>query len=522
MSSAGGPNADGGGVTDPANGVRGGAARGAWWWPGALMVVVFLCEAVPLWAVGYSRGKGAFDQRYYHVEAIDRFAREWPRFDFSNYESATTPGYHVVMAWVWRAVSPHEVVLQVVASVFTLGLLGLTGVTLGRRAREGGHRGLEAAVLGLPLVATPYVFMPGVWLQPDNLAWLLVLSVLLCAGWMARCGVSAGRVVLGGVLLVALVLVRQSHVWAAGLVWVGAWMGAGEGRGDESVRGLVRSSWRRVGWTTGAVVASVPAVLVVLHFARLWGGLVPPRFQTQIGGGPNWATPAFCLSLIGLYGVLLWGWTWGPVVRLWRESRAVVVLVAGVALVAAVIPETTFLRARLADGTLWEPRASGLWNVVRVLDGAGLSIAGRTSPLLVVLAPVGAVVLAGLTAAGRTPWRWALLAAVVGMTAAQTANPLCWQRYVEPLFLMVIPMMALGVRSAEEEGLDGRLPGARWVAAMRVVGPCVLAAGLGVMTGVSLARGERLVWPSGLHPAGETGGGAANDGPPGSLTDPGR
>ncbi|MBY0312031.1 MAG: hypothetical protein K2W85_08175 [Phycisphaerales bacterium] len=447
---------------------------------------VFLIAAIPLWIVGFSRGKGAFDQFYFHMPAVKRFVMSWPRVDVRDYESATTPGYHVLLAQVARFVSDEPRVLQVVASVFTIGLLWVFGRALAARAKAAGLGAIEAVALGLALVCSPYVFLPGVWLQPDNAAWLLVLALMLIGMRLAgedRTDRAAKLIVLGGILAAVLVLVRQSHLWAVGLLWAGAWLGAAA-RGDGLLEPWRRSRMDAIVRTASAIIATIPAMVIVALFVRTWGGFTPPMFQKQISGGINWATPAFCLSLIGVYGVFFAAWIWPSVVAWWREAKLGVVSVVVLAMAIAALPVTTFL---------YEPRATGLWNVVRVLEGFGVTIAGRTTPLFLVLAPIGAVVVIALVRSGRGMGRWIPAAAIAGMITAQTVNPLCWQRYVEPLFLMAIALMCVGAARGHD-GVRRAVPMERWMPLGRVMGPLALAGVMAVLSASALVYGEELRW----------------------------
>src|SRR4051812_20405106 len=47
-----------------------------------------------------------YDQKLYHLRAIRQFEAQWPDLDFWHYLSATTPGFHVLMAAVSKFVSP--------------------------------------------------------------------------------------------------------------------------------------------------------------------------------------------------------------------------------------------------------------------------------------------------------------------------------------------------------------------------------------------------------------------------------
>lgn len=449
-----------------------------------VLVAVFVLGAIPLWITGFSRGKGAFDQYYFHLPAVERFAASWPRVDVRDYESATTPGYHVLLAQCARLGVSEPIALQVIASVFTIGLVWVFGRVLADRAKRAGIGAIQAAGLGLALVCSPYVFLPGVWLQPDNAAWLGVLGMMLIASRLARepqTDRAAGWVLLGGVVLVLLVLTRQRHAWTAGLVWGGAWLGAAA-RSDGVLDPWRRSRAEAIGRAASAVIASVPALVVVALFVRTWGGFTPPMFQKQISGGINWATPAFCLSLIGVYAVFLWAWVWPAVAAWWREAKLGVVVVGLAAAVVSVLPVTTYL---------YEPRATGLWNVVRALEGLGLTLGGRTTPLFVALAPVGAIAVCALVRRGRGMGRWIAPMAIAGMVVAQTVNPLCWQRYVEPLFLMALAMMCLDAQSVEDER---GAPLGRWLPAARVLGAGGLALVMAALSAQALVQGESLRW----------------------------
>src|SRR5947208_1657978 len=88
------------------------------WLPGAFMVGMFVLGASALWGMGWTRGRASCDQYDFHLKAILKFADELPRPDLHDYLSATTPGYHLVMAAVARAISREPLMLQIVASVF--------------------------------------------------------------------------------------------------------------------------------------------------------------------------------------------------------------------------------------------------------------------------------------------------------------------------------------------------------------------------------------------------------------------
>jgi hypothetical protein len=463
-------------------------ARRAAFLPTILTVGVFLAGAAALWALRWTRGRAACDQYEYHLPAILKFARELPRPDLRDYLSATTPGYHLVMAAVARLASPDPLVLQIVAAVFTVALLLVFARALGAAGARQGRNWLELTALALPLVACPYVFTSGVWLLPENAGWLLaLLTVLACLKERM-----SGRTLAGcGVMLTLLVVVRQSHLWAAAPMLAAAWLHATPSS-DEGVAGLILRFQRRLPRLLTAGLACLPAVGVFAVFAWMWHGLTPPSFQAQhlVKGGSiiNWATVPFILSLVAAFSPFYLGWLWPGLVKLWRESRLLLTIIAGAALVCSIIPETTFLR---------EPRSSGLWNVVEGLDNAGavFSWHGKphTSPLIVLLAPIGAVMLAAWLTLINNRCRWIAIATVAAFLAAQSANANCWQRYHEPFLLMLFSLIAAGYGASAVDPGMGRCPS--MLAAWRIVGPLALAGVLAAVTVGGVAFGRDPLHP---------------------------
>lgn len=438
------------------------------WWPTVLVVAVFLIAAVPLIVTQHDRGRGRFDQVNYHEPAILRFAEQLPRPDVSDYLSATTPGYHLVLAVVARVVSPSPVVLQLAGTLFTVGLLGLLTRWLTPRAGPG-----PAAAMGLGLTASIYVFSSGVFLLPDNAAWLGVLGMLLIA---LRPRVDRITLFGGGAVLLALVLTRQSHLWAAGLLWAAGWLGA-EFRPKPGAFGEIRSLLDdfpgRLRRMLPVMLATAPAFAAVGWFVYLWGGLTVPIYHDYMQG-VNPATPAFILAQIAVIGVFHAGFWFRPGWDLVRRKPGLVLGVLAVGVLIAVLPETTY-----------DPEAgrySGLWNIA----GKFPDIGGHTNAFLLVLAPAGAGILAAWMAGLDARSRWVMLAALAGFTAAVSSVHNAWQRYHEPMLLMSAALMSAMVVRREQH------PTHRFTEFVRWSGPVVLALLLAGLTAVKF-RGESPV-----------------------------
>lgn len=451
------------------------------WWPAALVAVLFVVGAWSLIFTGFERGRGAFDQINYHEPAILRFAEELPRPDVSDYLSATTPGYHVMLAVVARTVSATPTVLQCVGSLLTALLLVVFVRWL--TVRVGGVR---AFVLGVGLASSLYVFSAGTFLLPDNAAWLGVLGVVLVA---LRPKVDAVTLVVGGLALLWLVLVRQSHLWAAGVLWAAGWLGA-ETRTREGVIAEIGSLFEgfgaRLRRTLIVGLATLPAVAVVGWFVWVWGGLTVPIYHDYMHG-VNLATPAFILAQLGVIAAFHVGYWWRPGWRLVRTRPVVLVAAVLGGAVVALIPETTY-----NEGA---GRFGGLWNITaRAPD-----LAGHTNSLILVLAMGGAGAVAAWLAGVTPRQRWVLLAVLCGFVASMTMVYNAWQRYHEPMLLMLTGIMSAlvvcGERGKADTGdMHGTARSRGTVGVVRLLGPAMLAVVLASVTVLKL-RGEPPVGP---------------------------
>lgn len=390
-----------------------------------------------LWVIltGNDLGRGAADQINYHQRVIESFAAQWPSPDFRDYVSATTPLYHVVMAAVRVYVTERVEVQQLLGLAIGLGFLGVVWWFVAGRAPAG-----LAALLCLPLACSMYVLDSSSWLLPDNAAWALVAVIV---GLALRERFTPGMLAVGAGALVVLVLTRQSHLWAAGVLWLGAYLADGwSGRPASAVvprDRLFSNLANRSARAAIAVGATLPAILIVGYFWRLWGGrLTPPIFDAWYGRRLNPSAPAFLLSLAGVYSVFFAGFLLPALMDLLRRRAWVLALAAGAGALFALATATTY--------DLSEGRFGGLWNVARKLPAPG----GR-SVLILALSVGGAVALAGWWAALDFRRRWALLGTICGFITAQVVNPWLFQRYAEPLFLIVFAFGAALIWARERE-----------------------------------------------------------------------
>ncbi len=450
----------------------------------ALVVVgLFFAFALPMILFAGPLDRAGFDQINFHEPAIRIFAHDWVHrrggMDFTNYLSATTPGYHVALACVARFVSDSTIALQLAGSLFTAALLGVLTYWNAERVPL-----RLALATSLCVLASRYVFFPGVWLLPDNAGWLGVLCVLALV-MDGRTSVST--LMLGAVALSLTVLLRQTHIWAAGpllagFLWanpVGAHGLAPRSASDVEPPGLAR----RLLW---GVAACVPAVMILSSFHHLWGGLTPPLFQYQYpnaGKGLatlNLAAPAYLLAILGLYAPFFAASWLTSAIRVVRSHTPVAVVTLAVTLALVIVPSTAYS----------PDQALGRWEGLWALAGKLPNIAGHTSVLILGLALVGSASLLGLLA--RLPRRDGalVLTALAGFASTQAVAFQLWQRYHEPLVLMVLGVLACRAHAADSGGLGEGSAFERRARRWAHVGPLLLAMGLAAMTAFKVARSK--------------------------------
>ena len=418
-----------------------------------ILIALTLCATLPLILSGNSSGRAAADDYNYHWIAIQKFAIEWASPDLSDYHSATTPGYHLILAPLVRNGLGHTGA-QLIAMGWTLAFFGMMCWEVTRSF------GRLAVLVCLPLVVSMYTLYPGIWLLPDNAGWLFVFAIVLLtlrdrahwAIWVAS-----------GLLLAALVMMRQIHIWVAGVVWLGAWIGSGD-RVPSDLRSLFDDLISRSGRTMIAIACTIPAFVLLVWFVLLWGGLVPPMFQTH-HQGPNLATPGFILMQLGVMSmfflpVLLPRWS-----ELWSHHWRWTILSTLIGFTCAIVPVSTY--------SLDAGRYSGWWNLIERLP----TIADR-SPVYILGALLGALALPAWLSLCTRRDIWILLGTFVAFVLAQSMNHASWQRYHEPMLLVMIILIIARSRVIDD-------------ARVRVmIGVVLLSAMLGALTIVGLSTAE--------------------------------
>jgi hypothetical protein len=372
-----------------------------------LCVSIFAVLALPLIVSGYDHGRAWSDQAKYHLPAIVHFAHGG---SLRDYPSATTPGYHLLMAAVAIALPGNEIALKLIGLLISLVLIGVLAAFVARRVASPAM----TLCLMLPMLVSLYFLPQGVWLVPDNLGWLTVFGVLLMAmRYQDRFGWYAG---MAGLLLAA-VMVRQSNAWLCAVALLSVLAAAPAGNVN-----------RRLFY---AAAMLAPAILTLAGFVALWRALTPPSFVAQ-HQGINTAALPFLLCVFGLYGLFYLPLIAPRVRRIWTQPywQRRVLLGGALGLLAAAVQPTDLNEA--------EGRVSGLWILARLgPDPLHHSI------LMTALSMLGGMSVAVWCALLPRRLAAGVLCTMLAYVLAQTTNHMVYERYfAEFVFILLLVMMA--------------------------------------------------------------------------------
>ncbi|MBL4590703.1 MAG: hypothetical protein JKY96_01960, partial [Phycisphaerales bacterium] len=183
----------------------------------------------------------------------------------------------------------------------------------------------------------------------------------------------------------------------------------------------------------------------------------PPMFQGHHQGG-NPATPGFILMQLAVLSVFFTPILVSKFCSLSRDGKTWLGAAGVVGLIFGIVPASSF--------HIDEGRYGGWWALIAKFP----AVADR-SPLFVVGAVVGAValVLWGLLLTRRD--RWIFAGSFLAFTVAQSMNQVSWQRYHEPMLLVLITLILIrgvGLEQARRKILLGSVLLAGMLAAITV------------------------------------------------------
>ncbi len=432
-----------------------------------------LCFAFALlvWPVVFSGAQGtseAFDQRVSHMVVVRSMAEQWPNVDLVDYDSATTPGYHLLMAAASSWISDSDVALQFISSFFSLGLLLVVFRCAAREIGPG-----RGAALVLPLLGSNYFLGGSIWLTTDNAGKFFAVLALSGSAMLVP---TTSKVIRWGFYAVLAVMVRQILLWVAAPVALAAVLLSPLGKrmpaflrdGDP-----IDHCWYKFFIALPGVIAPF---IVVAAFFHLWGGLVPPGYISQHAAGSNPAVIPLALSLTGLFGIFFL-----PAFGRLDLKRIAGDWLTWVAVIIAVVLSIVFETAFDREAGRW---GGPLWLFVARMP----EFAGRTI-VFPPLAALGALVLViawrRACAVGRGRAATILLVSVFGWLAAQIVNSQAWQRYCEPIVIIELIWLAALAASPHDDD-ERQSPGLWWI------GPVILGLIQFALSGYALYQGVYL------------------------------
>jgi hypothetical protein len=121
-------------------------------WAAALAALTLMVPALVLIVGGNNNGRAAFDSTAYHERFIRAMAESFPSFDLSNPLTATTPGYHILVATAAQFGAESTMAMRLVSMVVGCAFVATVAAWIARRTGAG-----LAYVFTLPLIASIYV-----------------------------------------------------------------------------------------------------------------------------------------------------------------------------------------------------------------------------------------------------------------------------------------------------------------------------------------------------------------------------
>ncbi len=251
----------------------------------------------------------AGDQNRNHLPQVETFV-EKPFTIGSSYPATIpmTPGHHIVLSWVskyWAngIVGADVFPIRIVNATFGLGLI-LACWWLIYLNNPG--KILESTYLVLPLLFSPYVLGPSIWVMTDNgaLLWACITLIILSqenrSGWF---------LCLASLFSALAVFWRQTYIF---LIVPMLWK-------------VLQEFLRKRNWQLLLASILIPLVSVI-YFMIIWGGLVPPELEF-LSKKLNFSALTYILSLFGAYGIFYLGYLSSELKNVFQQRKEIWALV---------------------------------------------------------------------------------------------------------------------------------------------------------------------------------------------------
>ncbi len=330
------------------------------------------------------------DESHFHYPTILQFAEQFPNFDFTDYNSATTPLYHVFIAVFALIVSPDILFLRLVSAVW-----GVLCVMLVYFIYRKNGKAVSAGLFTAVFMLSPYFIGPSVRLSTDNFA---LFFALLAFYYMENKPDPIWRLNLA---VTGAVLSRQIYSWLIAVY-----------------PALIVLKGKRL--RPKHLLPILIPVTGISIFILLWHGLNPPSFAYH-GQGLNADIPVYVFSLYGFYGLFFLSWFWRTV---FCDRKTV--LAAG----AAVVSSLGFLLLFPVSNIYSTARGGMLWRLAEKCP-----MAGPNSLVFIVLMPVGLFFLFVVFRYLYRHKEYLMICAFPLWLLANSVQHRCYQKYLGPFIL---------------------------------------------------------------------------------------
>ena len=239
------------------------------------------------------------DEQIYHFPIIKSFSEQLPFPDVSDYNSATGPFYHIVLAAAGLLLGMEIHSLRLLNMLFSI--VGCVIFYSILRLRSNNQ--LLSAFVSIVFTLSPYFFSPSFRLLTDNFAIMLHLaSVYFLLKFSEKTNYSYwfGFCVFATLCIVT----RQVYVY---VLLIGLFV---------IFFNTSINTKTKLAMTIGIFLSAIPLVILIV----LWGGFTPPTFQDKYATSTVFLprSAGFAVAVVGVYYLLL---HMPNLSELWRNYR---------------------------------------------------------------------------------------------------------------------------------------------------------------------------------------------------------
>lgn len=227
-----------------------------------------------------------YDEGKFHYPTILQFAKEFPYFNLQDYNSATTPLYHLLMALLQNVFNGDLLLLRWVSVIISYLAVVVLYKILAKRLSVPHN---FALLLSLIFLSAPYFFGASFVIQPGNAAVLLLL-LTINSYLKFKVGYQARHFIWAMFFMMLCLLCRQTYLYLSMAIGLDLLL-------------HTKNKVQLIKYYVLMLVALLPLVALIV----LWEGLTPPSFSSAHteAGLINIKALEFGLVILGLYFIFL-------------------------------------------------------------------------------------------------------------------------------------------------------------------------------------------------------------------------